>query len=75
MVGIEGGETDLAYAIKVAGDQAFMFSSDFPHEVNAQTIQKEIRELREREEISEGAKEAILRGNAARFYKLAPALN
>jgi predicted TIM-barrel fold metal-dependent hydrolase len=70
-VGIEGGETDLAYAIKVAGTQAFMFSSDFPHEVNAQTVRKEIRELREREEISEEAKEAILRGNAARFYGLA----
>ena len=26
-----------------------MFSSDFPHEVNLQTINKEIRELRERE--------------------------
>lgn len=70
VVGIEGGETDLAYAIKVAGEQAFMFSSDFPHEVNAQTIQKEIRELREREGISEAAKQAVLRGNAERFYKL-----
>jgi predicted TIM-barrel fold metal-dependent hydrolase len=75
VVGIEGGETDLAYAIKVAGEQAFMFSSDFPHEVNTQTVRKEIRELREREEISEAAKQAILRGNAARFYKLAAASN
>lgn len=73
VVGIEGGETDLPYAIKVAGTQAFMFSSDFPHEVNVQTVHKEIRELWEREEISEGAKEAILRGNAARFYRLAAA--
>jgi predicted TIM-barrel fold metal-dependent hydrolase len=73
VVGIEGGETDLAYAIKVAGEQAFMFSSDFPHEVNAQTIQKELRELQEREEISDQAKKAILRGNAARFYRLATA--
>ena len=47
-----------------------MFRSDFPHEVNRRTM-KEIRELREREEISEAAKQAILRGNAARFYKLA----
>ena len=74
-VGIEGGETDLAYAIKVAGEQAFMFSSDFPHEVNVHTVRKEIRELCEREEISEAAKQAILRTNAARFYKLAPASN
>ena len=70
VVGIEGGESDLAYAIKVAGEQAFMFSSDFPHEVNTHTVRKEIRELREREEISEAAKEAILYANAARFYGL-----
>jgi predicted TIM-barrel fold metal-dependent hydrolase len=75
VVGIEGGESDLPYAIKVAGEQAFMFSSDFPHEVNLQTVGKEIRELRERAEISDAAKQAILRGNAARFYKLDSAAN
>src|ERR687898_600469 len=69
-VGIEGGETDLPYAIKVAGAKAFMFSSDFPHEVNTQTVLKEIHELRENEEISEEAKDGILRKNAARFYRL-----
>ena len=75
VVGIEGGESDLAYAIRVAGEGAFMFSSDFPHEVNTQTVKKEIRELRERTEISEPAKRAILRDNAARFYKLDAVLN
>jgi predicted TIM-barrel fold metal-dependent hydrolase len=75
VVGIEGGESDLSYAIKVAGERAFMFSSDFPHEVNVHTVKKEIHELREREEISETAKQAILRTNAARFYKLASASN
>lgn len=75
VVGIEGGERDLTYAIKIAGEQAFMFSSDFPHEVNIHTVQKEIRELRERGEISETAKQAILRGNAERFYKLGAASN
>ena len=68
VVGIEGGETDLAYAIRVAGEKAFMFSSDFPHEVNVQTVKKEIHELCEREEISSAAKQAILRDNAGRFY-------
>jgi predicted TIM-barrel fold metal-dependent hydrolase len=52
-----------------------MFSSDFPHEVNTQTVKKEIRELCEREEISDAAKHAILSGNAARFYDLAAAAN
>jgi hypothetical protein len=70
VVGIEGGESDLPYAIKVAGEQAFVFSSDFPHEVNTHTVQREIRELRENEEISAAAKEAILYSNAARFYGL-----
>ncbi|MPZ78069.1 MAG: amidohydrolase family protein [Deltaproteobacteria bacterium] len=70
VVGIEGGETDLPYAIKAAGTGAFMFSSDFPHEVNTQTVLKEIHELRENEEISEDAKDGILRKNAARFYRL-----
>jgi alkyl hydroperoxide reductase subunit AhpF len=70
VVGIEGGESDLPYAIKVAGEQAFVFSSDFPHEVNTHTVQREIRELRKNEEISSAAKEAVLYGNAARFYGL-----
>ena len=70
VVGIEGSESDLPYAIRVAGEQAFVFSSDYPHEVNTQTVQKEIRELRENEEISDSAKEAILCSNAARFYGL-----
>jgi uncharacterized protein len=70
VVGIEGGESDLPYAIKVAGEQAFMFSSDFPHEVNVHTVRKEIRELQENEALTEGAKQAILRSNAARFYGL-----
>jgi predicted TIM-barrel fold metal-dependent hydrolase len=70
VVGIEGGESDLPYAIKVAGAQAFIFSSDFPHEVNTQTVNREIAELRENEAISAEAKDAILRGNAARFYGL-----
>ena len=73
VIGIEGGESDLAYAIKAAGERAFMFSSDFPHEVNVQTIAKELRELRENEGISEAARQGILHDNAARFYKFAAA--
>jgi predicted TIM-barrel fold metal-dependent hydrolase len=68
VVGIEGGESELPYAINAAGEQAFVFSSDFPHEVNRHTVQKEIRELQDNEEISVAAKEAILYSNAARFY-------
>ena len=52
----------------------FVVIQKFP-EADTQTVTKEIRELREREEISEAAKQAILRDNAARFYKLAAAPN
>ena len=45
-----------------------MFSSDFPHEVNIDTIRAEIDELLENEAVSESAKEDILYRNAARFY-------
>jgi predicted TIM-barrel fold metal-dependent hydrolase len=38
--------------------------------VNVHTVRKEINELCERAEVSDGAKKAILGGNAARFYKL-----
>lgn len=69
-VGIEGGETDLPYAVQIAGARAFMFSSDFPHEVNAQTVLREIRELRENDALGEEAKDGILRANAVRFYRL-----
>ena len=70
VVGVEGGEAGLGYAIRVAGEQAFVFSSDFPHEVNTRTVQEEIQELQEKEEISASAKEAVLQRNAARFYGL-----
>jgi predicted TIM-barrel fold metal-dependent hydrolase len=33
-------------------------------------VQKEIRELEENEEISDEARQAVLYGNAARFYGL-----
>ncbi len=71
VVGIEGGESDLPYAVKVAGEGAFMFSSDFPHEVNLHTVRKELNELRERDGLSDSAKQAVLRGNAAKFYNFA----
>ena len=48
VIGIEGGDDLLCD--QGSREQAFMFSSDFPHEVNTQTIRKEIR-TREREEI------------------------
>ncbi|MYK35372.1 MAG: amidohydrolase family protein, partial [Chloroflexi bacterium] len=67
-VGIEGDEPMLANAVDKYGSGAFVFSSDFPHEVNIDTIRAEIDELLENEAVSESAKEDILYRNAARFY-------
>jgi predicted TIM-barrel fold metal-dependent hydrolase len=67
-VGVEGDEPALAYAVKVAGPEAFIYSSDFPHEVNVDSVRGEIDELLANEELTDEAKSAILHGNAARFY-------
>jgi predicted TIM-barrel fold metal-dependent hydrolase len=69
-VGCEGEEPTLAYAVKEAGEEAFIFSSDYPHEVSPTTCKHEIEELLESDELSVSAKEAILFRNAQRFYGL-----
>jgi predicted TIM-barrel fold metal-dependent hydrolase len=45
-----------------------MYSSDFPHEVNAQTCTRELNELIENAQLSDEDKEAILFANALEFY-------
>ena len=69
-VGVEGDEPSLAWAVKQFGPEAFVFSSDFPHEVNIESCQHEIEELLENDELSEDDKQAILYDNALRFYGL-----
>ena len=67
--GIEGGEDQLARAIEYFGSTSFMYSSDFPHEVNIESCKHELEELNELP-ISDEAKR-MLRGGAARtFYNL-----
>jgi len=72
-VGVEGGEPALAYAVKTLGPEAFVFSSDFPHEVNVATCRHEIEEVLENAELSLEDKRAIFYRNAERLYGLAPA--
>jgi predicted TIM-barrel fold metal-dependent hydrolase len=69
-IGCEGDEPDLSHAVKVIGSEPFVFSSDFPHEVDYGTCRREIQELLENEELSETAKEGISYKNAERFYNL-----
>lgn len=70
-VGVEGDEPTLAFAIDAYGPDAFVFSSDFPHEVNDESIGEEIDELLRNPAIGDAAKAAVLGGNAERFYGLA----
>jgi predicted TIM-barrel fold metal-dependent hydrolase len=67
-IGCEGGEPLLATAVKMVGNEPFMYSTDFPHEVNAEICKRELDELIENGELSDADKEAILYDNAAEFY-------
>ena len=69
-VGVEGEEPDLAHAVRRLGPEAFVFSSDFPHEVNVETCAHEVAEVRENDELSADAKRAIFFENAQRFYRI-----
>lgn len=72
-VGCEGEEPDLVHLVKSVGSEPFVFSSDFPHEVNAAMCKHELGELIESDELSDADKANILAGNAERFYRLQPA--
>jgi len=69
-VGVEGDEPALAYAINTYGSEAFIFSSDYPHEVNKETIEHEIDELMEIDDITDTDKANVLAANAQRFYSI-----
>jgi len=67
-VGCEGGEPDLIHAVKSLGGQAFVYSSDFPHEVNNEYVKEEIDEIMECEDLTAEDKAGIFAANADRFY-------
>jgi predicted TIM-barrel fold metal-dependent hydrolase len=71
-VGCEGTEKALHYLIQAVGNQPFMFSSDFPHEVNNEYCKHEIEEIVDNEHLSDDDKHAVLHRNAERFYGLKP---
>jgi predicted TIM-barrel fold metal-dependent hydrolase len=70
-VGVEGEEPDLAHAVRTIGNEPWVWSSDFPHEVNIKTCGDEIQEIIANEELSDADLEAILSLNAAKLYKMA----
>lgn len=69
-VGVEGDEAELGHCVQTIGPEPFMFSSDFPHEVNLEICRHEIEELLENDALSDGDKNAILHDNATRLYAL-----
>jgi predicted TIM-barrel fold metal-dependent hydrolase len=72
-VGCEGSEPALGYAVGQVGSEPWLYSSDFPHEVNNEFCRAEIEEILESPALADAAKAAVLHGNAERFYALAPA--
>jgi len=69
-IGIEGNELTLGDAIRLVGNKPFIFSSDYPHEVDANTCRAELEELREHPGLTSEDKDAILFFNSARFYRI-----
>lgn len=69
-IGCEGDELGLSTLVRMVGSEPFLYSSDFPHEVSNESCKHEIEELLENKELSQADKEAILHGNAERFYRL-----
>ncbi len=68
-VGFDCDDRGLGFAIKEAGNEAFLFATDFPHEsFDAKHCRKEIDELLQRDDITRADKEAILATNAKKFY-------
>ncbi len=68
-VGFDVDDDGLGNAVQRAGAEAFLYASDFPHERRtARMCRGEIEELLERDDLTQQSKEAVLGGNALRFY-------
>ncbi len=64
-------EAALADVAKTVGEGAFLYASDFPHEVNVERCRHELEELRVRIDLPISLRSALLAGNARRFYGIA----
>ena len=69
-LGCETEELTMPFAIKIVGNQPFIYSSDYPHEVTNVSCKHDIEELLESDELTGADKQAILCDNAQRFYRL-----
>ncbi len=60
----------LPYVVKEVGDQALVYSSDFPHFVQPSAVVESFATFRNRGDLSEQTKRRILGENARRLYGL-----
>jgi uncharacterized protein len=67
-IGCEGSEPTLPYAIAQAGPLPFVFSSYYPHAVDARTCRATVAGVLEHPALSDEDRAALLGGNAARLY-------
>ena len=68
-VGFDVDDEGLGTSVEKVGKEPFLYASDFPHEGhNAELCLREVGELLSREDMTQEAKEAVLSGNAERFY-------
>lgn len=70
MIGCEGDDVSLAYIARQVGIDAFAYSSDYPHEVDLPAAKRMITRTLAREDLTRDEKEAVLGGNARRFFRL-----
>lgn len=68
--GCEGDEPLIGPAIAAIGSNAFIYSSDFPHEVTKESCRHEIEGFLGNNQIAPGDKEGVMHRNAERFYGL-----
>ena len=68
-LGCEGGERDLKYIVENVAPKALMYSSDFPHEVTAETCIGQLKKL-DASGLTQESIRGILRDNALAFYQL-----
>ena len=68
-VGCETEELTMPFALRIVGNEPFIYSSDFPHEVTNESCAHDIEELLESGDLTDDDKTGILARNAQRFYR------
>lgn len=68
LIGCEGVDPSLPYLASRVGIEPFAYSSDYPHEVDFKHAMHEVEETMESGKLTDSQKQAVLGGNARRFY-------